>query len=112
MVASMATFGSFRDTRLFECMPVAVEVGLLFATRAPAAWFTDGELVRRDTWQEDGGDGSGGRQRSGLSYYAPTCADVHSGEAYRFLRKVETLPALLLVEYRAEFLQRCQQRAQ
>ena len=72
----MATFGSFRDTRLLERTPVAVEVGLLFATRARVAWFADGEQVRRDTWQEDGGDRGDGGKRSGLCCYAPTCADV------------------------------------
>ena len=78
-MASVATFGSFRDMRLFECTPVAVEVGLFFATRARVAWFVDGKLVRRDTWEEDGGDRGGDGQSSGLCCYVPTSADVRSG---------------------------------
>ena len=70
-MASVATFGSFRDMRLFERTPVAVEVGLLFATRVRVAWFVDGELVRRNTWQEDSGDGGVVGQRSGLCCHAP-----------------------------------------
>ena len=32
--------------------------------------------MRHDTWEEDGEDGGGGGQRSGLCCYAPTSADV------------------------------------
>ena len=120
-VTSVATFGSFRDTRLFERTPVAAGVGRLFATMVRVAWFADGEMVCQDAWQEERGDRQRSvRQRAGLCCYTPTRADVGKtlttvitplrpgragrAEAYQFQRKVEALPDLPLMESRAEFL--------
>jgi mRNA deadenylase 3'-5' endonuclease subunit Ccr4 len=105
-ITSVATFGSFEHTRLFEKTPLVVEVGLLFAKKAKITWFAGGEEVCHDN-----------------HCYTPTKSDVgkvltvvitplrpgHDGkgceEAYQFKRPVETLPHLpILSPLRDEFI--------
>eukprot|EP00584_Thalassiosira_punctigera_P022339 CAMPEP_0172557528 /NCGR_PEP_ID=MMETSP1067-20121228/73752_1 /TAXON_ID=265564 ORGANISM="Thalassiosira punctigera, Strain Tpunct2005C2" /NCGR_SAMPLE_ID=MMETSP1067 /ASSEMBLY_ACC=CAM_ASM_000444 /LENGTH=1101 /DNA_ID=CAMNT_0013346633 /DNA_START=230 /DNA_END=3536 /DNA_ORIENTATION=- len=107
-ITSVSTFGSFKESHLFERTPIVVEVGVLYATRARIAWFTDGERVCADS-----------------PCYTPTAADVdkvltvvitphrpdHDGmgceEAYQFQRRVEALPDLPnVIPLREEFLNR------
>ena len=105
-ITSVATFGSFDHTRLFEKTPLVVEVGLLFATKARITWFAGYEEVCCDS-----------------KCYTPTSSDVgkvltvvvtplrpgHDGkgceEAYHFKRPVDALPPLpILSPLRDEFL--------
>jgi len=105
-ITSVATFGSFDHTRLFENTPLVVEVGLLFAKKAKIVWFADGEKVCHDN-----------------HCYTPTKSDVgkvltvvvtpmrpgHDGkgceEAYQFKRRVDALPPMpILSPLRDEFL--------
>lgn len=105
-ITSVATFGSFDQTRLFEKTPLVVEVGLLFAKRAKITWFAGGEEVCHDN-----------------HCYTPTKSDIgkvltvvitplrpgHDGkgceEAYQFKRPVEALPPMpILGPLREEFL--------
>ena len=107
-ITSVSTFGSFNESHLFECTPIVVEVGLLYATKARITWFADGKQVCGDN-----------------SCYTPTKDDIgkvltvvivprrynNNGirceEAYQFKRKVEALPALPNVTpLRQEFLNR------
>ena len=107
-ITSVSTFGSFKETHLFERTPIVVEVGVLYATKTRISWFAGLEEVCADS-----------------PCYTPTSADVgkvltvvivpqrldHDGvkceEAYQFQRRVEALPALPNVTpLREEFLDR------
>mmetsp|Transcript_24748 Transcript_24748/g.59661 ORF Transcript_24748/g.59661 Transcript_24748/m.59661 type:complete len:1020 (+) Transcript_24748:65-3124(+) len=107
-ITSVSTFGSFNESHIFEQTPVAVEVGLLYATMAQIKWFADGEQVCANS-----------------PCYTPTNSDVgkiltvvitperqdHNGkdfeEAYQFKRRVEALPLLPnMTPLREEFLNR------
>jgi mRNA deadenylase 3'-5' endonuclease subunit Ccr4 len=97
-ITSVATFGNFEESHLFERTPIVVEVQALFATQVQIAWFVNDELVCANS-----------------SWYVPTASDVgklvtvvlvpkrhdHSGkgreEAYQFVRCVEALPSLPII---------------
>lgn len=97
-ITSVATFGNFEESHLFERTPIVVEVQALFATQVQIAWFINDVLVCANS-----------------SCYVPTASDVgklvtvvlvpkrhdHSGkgreEAYQFVRCVEALPSLPII---------------
>ena len=80
-ITSVSTFGSFRESRVFERTPVVVSARALNATEVRAAWFVDGREVRLERDASRGAAASAAAADDDectrcLACYTPTADDV------------------------------------
>jgi mRNA deadenylase 3'-5' endonuclease subunit Ccr4 len=104
-VTGVRTFDDF-EACLFPQTPVVVELDLLYSTHAIVDWYANEKLVKCDSHLYVPTEDDVDKELTVL--IRPTRAD-HDGmgfqEAYRFVRKVEPLPANLLLRIRPEWTQ-------